>query len=237
MKHLASTTNRENSVAFDSHLYKQYEQLSKIRLSKNFILRDFLFSTEAAVCGHSNYPTDNVEQVIESGKQLCSKVLEPILSHFGRFAITFGYQNRTTMEREYSDHDKADKKHSSSPHHYDRGTFGYGADAVYARVDILPFCVEDGEVSKEDFARWCMMNLDIDLLMMWDRANIFCITISPKPRRVWLKWVPTGTGDNGGNKIEYMGMNYWKSTFPTLPPEQRPKFHPSATEGRMSWKS
>lgn len=219
---------------FDNRLYKRYEELSLTRLSPNFILRDFMFSTEAAVCGHSNFSTDNIEQVIESGKQLCSKVLEPILEHFGRFAITFGYQNRDTMEREFSVQDKLDKKYSSTPHHWDRGTFG---DQVYARVDIMPFCVEDGQVSKEDFARWCMMNLDIDLFMMWDKACIFCITISPSPRRVWLKWVSTGAGTNGSNKIEYMGREYWRDVFPRLPADQRPKFHPSATNGGMSWKS
>lgn len=225
-------------MQFDNRLYKKYEALSLIRLSKNFILRDFLFSTEAAVCGHNNFPTDNIEQVIESGKFLCCKVLEPILEHFGRFAITFGYQGRDTMEREFSEQEKIDKKHSSTPHHWDRGTFGFGGEhSVYARVDIMPFCVEDGRVSKEEFARWCMMNLDIDLFMMWDKANIFCITISPKPRRVWLMWVPTGTGDNGSNKIEYMGSDYWRNVFPSLPVEQRPKFNPSATDGRMSWKS
>lgn len=225
-------------MKFDNQLYKRYEQLSKTRLSKNFILRDFLFSTEAAVCGHSNFPTDNVEQVVESAKLLCSKVLEPILEHFGRFAITFGYQNRTTMEREFSEQEKIDKRHSSTPHHYDRGTFGYGGEnTIYARVDIMPFCVEDGEVPKEEFARWCMMNLDIDLFQMWDRANIFCITISPKPRRVWLKWVPTGSGDNGSNRIEYMGQTYWEKVFPTLAIDQRPKFYPSATNGQLRWKS
>lgn len=225
-------------MTFNNQLYKRYEQLSLTRLSKHFILRDFMFSTEAAVCGHSNFPTDDVEQVVASGKLLCSKVLEPILAQFGHFAITFGYQNRDTMERQFTEQEKIDRRHSSTPHHWDRGTFGYGGEnTIYTRVDILPYCVEDGGVTKDEFARWCMMNLDIDLFQMWDRANIFCITISPKPRRVWLKWVPTGSGDNGGNRIEYMGRDYWKNVFPALAIDQRPKFHPSATDGLMSWKS
>ena len=222
-------------MKFDNKLYKKYEELSLTRLSQNFILRDFLFSTEAAVCGHSNFPTDNIEQVIESGKVLCDKLLEPVLEHFGKFAITFGYQSRETIDRESSAQEKIDDKTCSCPHHWDRGTFGH--NKVYARVDILPFCVEDGAVSKEEFAKWCMMNLDIDLLMMWEKANIFCITISPKPRRVWLKWVPTGEGTNGSNKIEYMGRDYWNNVFPTISIEQRPKFFPSATNGGMSWKA
>lgn len=209
-----------------------YELLARTRLSPNFILRDFLLSTEAASLGHSNYPSDNVDQVIASGRQLCVQLLEPILERFGRFAITFGYQSRETIEHGWSPEERAAKKHSSSPHQWDRGTFGA---SVYCRVDILLFCVEDGRITKEDFARWCMMNLDIDLLMQWQRSNVFCITISPKPRRVWLEWVPSGQGENGSNKIEHMGQDYWQNRFPVLPDDEKPKFRPSATNGRMYW--
>lgn len=214
---------------FDTALYERYEELCKTRLSKNFILRDFMFSTEAAVAGHSNFPSDDVGQVIESGRQLCSRVLEPILAQFGRFAVTFGYQCRDTMEL---DPDHAKNPKSSSPHQWDRFSKGHGTD-VYARVDIWPYCVEDGEVTKEEFGRWCMMNLDIDLFMAWHHSNIFCITISSKPRRVWLEWVPLGKGDGGSNKITYMGENFWEHEYPLLTPEQQPRFHPSATNGRM----
>jgi hypothetical protein len=215
---------------FDSALYERYEELCKTRLSKNFILRDFMFSVDAAVAGHSNFPSDNVDQVIESGKQLCSRVLEPILAQFGRFALTFGYQCRETMEL---DPDHAKNPKSSSPHHWDRG--GRFGNDIYARVDIWPYCVEDGEVSKQDFAKWIMMNLDIDLCMGWARSNVFCITISPKPRRVWLEWVKQGKGDGGSNKIEHMGRDFWENQFPKLSAEQRPRYHPSATNGRMWW--
>lgn len=220
-------------TTFDKALYNQYESLCLTRLSPNFILRDFMFSAEAAACEHSNFPSDDVEQVIKSGKQLCTQVLEPVLEHFGRFALTFGYQNRITIERNWTDQERAAKEHSSSPHQWDRGTFG---KEVYARVDILPFCVEDGQISKQDFAHWLMYNLDIDLLMQWRGSNVHCITISPRPRRVWLEWVPSGEGTDGSNKIEFMGENYWQQTFPTLPQGQQPHFYPSATNGSMRWK-
>ena len=89
-------------TTFDKALYNQYESLCLTRLSPNFILRDFMFSAEAAACEHSNFPSDDVEQVIKSGKQLCTQVLEPVLEHFGRFALTFGYQNRITIERNWT---------------------------------------------------------------------------------------------------------------------------------------
>jgi hypothetical protein len=207
----------------DGRLYKKYEALCRERVSKNFILRDFLFSVEAAARGRSNYPSDNEEQVIKSAKLLCSQVLEPILEHFGRFAITFGYQARETMDQGLNAADREPKRTSSNPHQWDRGTFG---EDIYARVDILPYCVEDKQVTKEKFGRWVMYNLDIDLLMMWKASNVFCITISPKPRRVWQEWVPTGQGDKGGNKIVWMGRDFWNEQYPKLPIAKRPKYHP-----------
>lgn len=209
--------------------FRQYEDLARVRLSKNFILRDFLFSTESAVLGLNNLPEDP-EQVIRSGRMLCEKVLEPILARFGRFAITFGYQCREAMEYGWSA-EKLANPHSSSPHSWDRGSFG---KEVYARVDILPFCVEDGAVDKHEFARWCMMNLDIDLLQMWHRANVFCITISPKPRRVWLEWGSASRGEP--KRTGHMGTHYWREIYPNLPEHERPKFAPSCTQGSLRWR-
>jgi hypothetical protein len=209
--------------------FRQYEDLARVRLSKNFILRDFLFSTEAAVLGLSNLPEDN-EMVIRAGKALCEKVLEPILAQFGRFAITFGYQCREAIEYGISP-DKLTNPRSSNPHSWDRGTFG---KEVYARVDILPFCVEDGEVSKHEFARWCMMNLDVDLLMLWRHSNGCCITISPQPRRAWLEWGSPSMGEP--RRTDYMGTHYWREIYPNLPEHERPKFAPSCTQGSLRWR-
>src|SRR5450759_3172396 len=132
---LSSGESRARSVLSAQIL--KYADLEKTRLSKNFILRDFLFSTESACMGLSNFPEDPA-MVIRAGKALCEKILEPVLERFGRCAITFGYQCREAIEHSMS----AQKQNprSSSPHQYDRGTFG---KQVYARVDILPFCVED----------------------------------------------------------------------------------------------
>lgn len=211
-------------------LYEEHEKFSRTRLSKNFIMRDFLYCTYNDVHGICNFPEHPVS-VIRAGKAMCETVLEPILAKFGRFAITYGFHNRSGMEAAYPNLKKSSKT-SSCPHQWDRGTFG---GKVYARVDILPFCVEDGLVSKEEFGMWCMDNLDIDLLMCWEKSSVFCITICPKPRRVFLEWVKFGTGEQGSNKKTYRGEYYWQAQYPNLPDNQKPKFHPSCTGGKMYW--
>lgn len=212
-----------------SACFRQYSALAKTRLSKNFVLRDFLFSTESAVLGLSNYP-EHPEQVILAGKALCEKILEPVLERFGKFSITFGYQSRETVEHGWSPEKRQANLHNSNPHQWDRGTFG---KAVYARVDIQPFCVEDGEVSKHEFGYWLMQNLDVDLLMHWHRGNVFCITISPKPRRVWIEWGDSSLGQP--KRTDLMGTRYWREIYPILPEHERPKFAPSCTGGSLRW--
>lgn len=209
-------------------LVARYETLARTRLSKNFILRDLLFSTEAAALGFNNFP-EHPELVIAAGRAICETVLEPILAQFGRFAITFGYQSREASEAG-SLKSSTSNPLSSNPHQWDRQTFGTN---VYARVDILPYCVEDQLVNRHEFGQWLIHNLDVDLLMQWKRSNVYCISISPKPRRVWLEW---GSAKRGEPRQEvFMGVNYWQAVYPYLPVSERPKFGPSCTGGRLQW--
>jgi hypothetical protein len=79
-----------------------------------------------------------------------------------------------------------------------------------------------------------MHHLDIDLLMQWTRSNVFCITISPKPRRVWLEWGDAKKGEP--KQTTFMGAEYWQRVYPTLAEKDRPKFGPSCTGGAMQWR-
>ncbi|PKO61218.1 MAG: hypothetical protein CVU24_09630 [Betaproteobacteria bacterium HGW-Betaproteobacteria-18] len=208
----------------------KFDQLTRSRLSKNFILRDFLFCTASAAQGLSNFP-ENPDTVIKAGHALCDRLLEPILAHFGRFAITYGYQSRESMDCDLAKFTKLVRPNCSSPHHWDRFTFG---DDVYARIDILPFCVEDGEVDKIEFGNWLMHNLDIDLCMTWTRSNVFCLTIGPMPRRCWVQWGRPALDEPKQQML--MGADYWQRVYPALPESQRPKYGPSFTGGSMHWR-
>ena len=224
IRHLMSTPEARD-------ILQSLEVFSRTRLSQNFIMRDFLYNNYDSVAGISNIPRDR-DFVIKSGKALCENVLEPILTKWGKFWITFGYQCKAGLEM--ADPKMKDKPKGSSPHDWERGTYG---KKIYCRVDIMPACVLDGEVSKKEFGEWCMDNLNIDLLMCWDKSDVFCITYSEYlPRRVFLKWVTYGAGDNGSNRIDIRGENWWTRTYPKLPLENRPKYHPSMSGGKM-WHS
>lgn len=74
------------------HQITKLDELARIRLSKHFFLRDFLYSETAAVQGVNNIP-DNIELAVAAGSQLCLQVLEPIQSAWGRIHIRSAYRS------------------------------------------------------------------------------------------------------------------------------------------------
>lgn len=219
-----------SSIAALRQASAEYDKFTRTRLSKNFILRDFLYSSDSDFRGICNMPKDR-EMVIRAGKKLCAEILEPITEKFGKPFITFGYQSKEGIEADWSPAKRKENPRSSNPHDWLRKTFG---SKIYCRVDILPACVEDGLVSKYEFGHWLMHNLNIDLLMQWKRSNVFCITYSEfMPRRVWLEW---GSPELGQPKREtFMGADYWQNIYPNLPENERPAFGPSCTGGSIQW--
>jgi len=64
----------------------------RVRLSKSFFMRDFLFSDIAAIHGLANVP-DDPELAIQVGSRLCEELLEPLQDAFGRIAIRSAYRS------------------------------------------------------------------------------------------------------------------------------------------------
>ncbi len=71
---------------------KSLEELGRVRLSKNFFMRDFLHSEISQIEGIPNIP-DFPDLAIQAGTQLCEQVLEPIQNKFGRISIRSAYRS------------------------------------------------------------------------------------------------------------------------------------------------
>ncbi|BAU09673.1 unknown protein [Leptolyngbya sp. NIES-3755] len=72
---------------------KELEELGRVRLSKSFFMREFLYSEISQIEGIPNIP-DDPELAIAVGKQLCENVLEPIQDALGRISIRSAYRSR-----------------------------------------------------------------------------------------------------------------------------------------------
>ena len=64
------------------------EKLGRVRLSPSFFMRDFLHSEIAQIEQLTNVP-DYPDIALESGENLCQKMLEPISNKFGRIRLSF----------------------------------------------------------------------------------------------------------------------------------------------------
>lgn len=67
------------------------EDLGRVRLSKNFFLRDFLHSEIGNLYGIPNIPEDP-DLAIAAGRRLCEELLEPLEASFCRLHLRSGYR-------------------------------------------------------------------------------------------------------------------------------------------------
>lgn len=71
---------------------KSLEELGRVQLSASFFMRDFLYSEISQIEGIPNIP-ENPDVAIETGRRLCTEVLEPIQQKFGRISIRSAYRS------------------------------------------------------------------------------------------------------------------------------------------------
>lgn len=82
----------EDKFNFNPASYAGLDKLGRIPLSDNFHMREFLYSEIAVNYQLKNIP-ENVKQAVESGEQLCQRLLEPLQETFGRIHIRSGYRS------------------------------------------------------------------------------------------------------------------------------------------------
>lgn len=68
------------------------ETLGRVRLSRSFYMRDFLYSEIGNFHGVQNIP-DLPDLAIERGQIFCKTILEPMQDTFGRLAVRSGYRS------------------------------------------------------------------------------------------------------------------------------------------------
>ncbi len=74
------------------HSIAALENLGRARLSRSFLMRDFLYSEISNLYGVPNVP-ENPDLAIANGKSLCEALLEPLQATFGRIAVRSAYRS------------------------------------------------------------------------------------------------------------------------------------------------
>jgi hypothetical protein len=159
------------------------EDFGRIRLSKTFFMRDFLFSDIAAIHGFDNLP-DNPEIAIKAGEKLCQELLEPIQDVFGRISIRSAYRSpQVNQFGNENGHRCASNEKNFGRHIWDipnaEGNIGATACIIVPKFyDAFP-----NEGDWQMLAWWIHDNLDYSAMYFFPKFWAFNLTWSPKPLR------------------------------------------------------
>ena len=158
------------------------ETLGRVRLSKSFFMRDFLYSEIANHYGLRNVPSDP-DLAIEAGKRLCEELLEPLQATFGRIAIRSAYRSREVNDLgNAKKHDCGSSDSNRAAHIWDeRDANGYmGAMACI----VVPWLVDHRQ--PEDWpamAYWIHNHLPYSSLTFFSKLSAFNIGWHENPQR------------------------------------------------------
>lgn len=117
------------------------EELGRVKLSKHFFMRDFLYSEISQIEGIPNIP-DYPDRAIEAGRGLCENLLEPLQERFGRIAIRSAYRSSAVNAKGAEDGNNCAKNESNHASHiwdYLDAEGHLGATACIVVPALLPW--------------------------------------------------------------------------------------------------
>jgi len=181
----------------------------RTRLSCHFYMRDFLFSDIAAIHGLINAP-DDPDLAIAAGTQLCTQLLDPLQSVFGRIAIRSAYRScevnalgNTMQKAGKRGYNCAENEKNYAGHIWDRrdaeGCMGAMACIVLPEfVDAFP---NEGDWTK--LAWWIHDHLSYATLEFFPTNWAFNIGWHERPRRSIYSFAPW-TDRDGRHRSGYL---------------------------------
>lgn len=165
------------------------DDFGRVRLSKSFFMREFLYSEVASLHGIANIP-DDPDLAIAVGKRLCEDLLEPLQSTFGKIVIRSAYRS-CAVNGFCNEQQKAGKKGYScasnesnyAGHIWDRRhKDGHmGGTACIA----IPWFADRYEAGADwrSMAWWIHDHLPYSALQFFPKLAAFNITWSERPER------------------------------------------------------
>jgi hypothetical protein len=173
---------------------KALEALGRVRLSESFFMRDFLYSEIASVHGIANIP-DDPDLAIETGRVLCTTLIEPLRARFGRVSIRSAYRS-PEVNRFGNAHGMncAQNAKSFAGHIWDRrdAQGEIGAMATIVVHALIPYYAATGRW--EAMAWWVHDHLPYSEMEFFPRFAAFNLGWHERPRRAIRSYVPPRLG-------------------------------------------
>ncbi|MGA1831204.1 hypothetical protein [Rhizobium wenxiniae] len=196
---------------------KGLEDLGRVRLSKNFFLRDFLHSEIADFYRIPNIP-DDPDLAIEAGSRLCEELLEPLQVTFGRLHIRSGYRSRAVNEFGNLNKLNCSTNAATAADHIWDMRDADGCMGATACV-VVPWLVDNCD-HQEDWQRlawWIHDHLPYASLCFFPKLWAFNIQWHERPaRRISSYVAPRGVLTKPGMANHAGSHTEWYAGFPDL---------------------
>ncbi|MEO0990720.1 MAG: hypothetical protein AAFX00_07215 [Pseudomonadota bacterium] len=167
------------------------ETLGRVRLSKYFYMREFLYSEIANIHRIPNIP-ENPELAIETGTRLCTDLLDPLEETFGRVAVRSGY--RSPQVNKFGNDNKLNCARNDNPlecHIWDR------KDRVAGASVVIPWFADQYAKGRDwrDLAWWLHDHLEAySEVWFFPKLAAFNLVWRETPRRRIDSYIaPRGT--------------------------------------------
>ena len=141
-------------LKIDPQSYQGLDRLGRVRLSRSFHLREFLYSEIAIHYGIRNVPdAGRVDEAVHAGMRLCELLLEPLQARFGRVHVRSGYRSRAVNAAGVDKHNCAADNDGFHTWDWPSPRHGRGATACIS-IPAVSRAVWSGEVPFEALAWW-----------------------------------------------------------------------------------
>lgn len=164
------------------------ETLGRVRLSKHFYMRDFLFSEINGFHGVPNVP-DNPDLTVQNGRQLCSQLLDPLEETFGRVAIRSGY--RSAELNRFGNENNLNCARNDNPIECHIWDLHAGQDAVSGTSLVIPWFADQYETGRDwrDLAWWVHDHLPYSEMWFFPKLAAFNLVWRPTPQRTISSYI------------------------------------------------
>ncbi len=213
--------------------YSALDDLGRVRLSRHFFMRDFLYTEIGNFFGIPNIP-DDPNLAITAGMQLCQNLLDPMVDTFGPIAVRSAYRSPTL------NHFGATK---AKPQRCARNTSNYaghiwdmrdakGRMGACASI-VVPWFADQYDHGRDwrDLAYWAHDHLPYHEMCFFPKLAAFNLTWREEPARMIYSYVrPLGKlvhaghpppEDHGERMARYADFPPFKGIKYPRPPADR----------------
>ena len=158
------------------------ETLGRVRLSRHFFMRDFLYSEIGNFHEVQNIPEDP-DLAIACGRAFCETLLDPLEETFGRIAVRSGYRSaRLNAFGNARGLNCARNDYPLECHIWDRGR---GDDRAAGASIVIPWFADRYAEGRDwrDLAWWMHDHLDYSEIWFFPKLCAFNLAWRPHPKR------------------------------------------------------